>query len=174
MPPKSAPSAPPPRPQASALAARPVSASHVEMLEMVLPSDANLLGNALGGRVIHHMDMCAAVAAQRHSGRVCVTASVDQIDFLSPVRVGEVLILKASVNWAGRTSMEIGVLCLGEDPRTHTRRHTASAYFTFVALGDDLRPTPVPPVLPESPTEIRRFEEARRRREVRLAARRDS
>ncbi len=140
---------------------------------MVLPSDANVLGNALGGRVMHHMDMCAAIAAQRHAGRVCVTASVDRIDFKAPVHVGEVLVLKASVNFAGSTSMEVGVLCLAEDPVSGVRRHTASAYFTFVALGDDLRPTAVPPVRPDSPVERRRFEAARLRRDARLAARKD-
>jgi acyl-CoA hydrolase len=143
------------------------------MLELVLPSDANLLGNMLGGRVMHHMDMCAAIAAQRHAGRVCVTASVDRIDFEAPVRIGEVLVLKASVNYAGRTSMEVGVLCLAEDPRTGMRHHTASAYFTFVALGEDLKPVAVPPVRPDSPLEQRRHEAGRLRREARVAARKD-
>lgn len=143
------------------------------MLELVLPSDANLLGNMLGGRVMHHMDICAAVAAQRHAGRVCVTASVDRIDFEEPVKIGELLVLKSSVNFAGRTSMEVGVLCLSEDPRTGARRHTASAYFTFVALSDDLKPVPVPPVRPDSPVEIRRFEAARKRREARIASRKE-
>jgi acyl-CoA hydrolase len=143
------------------------------MLELVLPSDANLLGNMLGGRVMHHMDVCAAVAAQRHAGRVCVTASVDRIDLESPVRVGELLVLKASVNFAGRTSMEVGVLCLAEDPRTGARRHTASAYFTFVALSDELKPAEVPPVRPDTPAEMRRHDAARMRREARLARRKD-
>jgi len=143
------------------------------MLEMVLPSDANLLGNVLGGRVMHHMDICAAIAAQRHAGYICVTASVDKIDFLSPARVGELLVLKASVNFAGHTSMEVGVLCMAEEPRTGMRRHTASAYFTFVALDDGGSPVVVPPVRPDTPVEIRRFESARRRREVRLATRKD-
>lgn len=141
------------------------------MLELVLPSDANLLGNMLGGRVMHHMDMCAAIAAQRHAGRVCVTASVDRIDFEEPVRIGEVLMLKASINFAGRTSMEVGVLCMGENPRTGERRHTASAYFTFVALGDDQNPVEVPPVRADTPVERRRFEAARLRRDARLATR---
>jgi acyl-CoA hydrolase len=143
------------------------------MLELVLPSDANLLGNMLGGRVMHHMDICAAVAAQRHAGRVCVTASVDRIDFEAPVQVGELLVLKASVNFAGRTSMEVGVLCLAENPRTGARRHTASAYFTFVALTDELRPAAVPPIRPDTPVEIRRYEAARARREARIATRKD-
>ena len=141
------------------------------MLQLVLPSDANLLGNMLGGRVMHHMDICAAVAAQRHAARVCVTASVDRIDFESPVKIGEVLVLKASVNFAGRTSMEVGVLCLAENPRTGARRHTASAYFTFVALTDDLKPALVPPIRPDTPVEIRRFEAARARRDARIASR---
>jgi acyl-CoA hydrolase len=143
------------------------------MLELVLPSDANLLGNMLGGRVMHHMDICAAIAAQRHAGQVCVTASVDRIDFLAPVRVGELLVLKSSVNFAGRTSMEVGVLCQAEDPRTGARRHTASAYFTFVALSQDLKPAEVPAVRPETPLEERRHAAARRRREARLASRKD-
>jgi acyl-CoA hydrolase len=152
-------------------APKPVSASHVEMVQLVLPHDANVIGNALGGVVMHHMDICAAIAAQRHAGRVCVTASVDRIDFESPARVGEVLVLLASVNYAGRTSMEVGVLCMAEDARTGTRRHTASAYFTFVALGDDGKPCAVPPVLAVTPAEIRRYESAQRRREARLAER---
>jgi acyl-CoA hydrolase len=152
--------------------ARPVSASQTEMVQLILPHDANVLGNGLGGVVMHHMDICAAICAQRHAGRVCVTASVDRIDFESPVRVGEVLVLLASVNFAGRTSMEVGVLCLAEDARTGSRRHTASAYFTFVALGDDGRPVPVPPVQPQTPAEIRRFDAAGRRRAARLAERR--
>ncbi len=150
--------------------ARPVSASQVEMLELVLPSDANSLGNALGGRVMHHMDMCAAIAAQRHAAHVCVTASVDRIDFRSPVRVGELLVLKASVNYAGRTSMEVGVRCEAENARTGERRHAASAYFTFVALDDDLRPTAVPSVVAGTAEERRRSRAAKARRDQRLTA----
>ncbi|MCG3134668.1 MAG: hypothetical protein HMLKMBBP_01989 [Planctomycetes bacterium] len=150
---------------------KPVSASQCEMIQLVLPHDANVLGNALGGVVMHHMDICAAICAQRHAGRVCVTASVDRIDFESPVHVGEVMQLFASVNFAGRTSLEVGVLCMAEDARTGTRRHTASAYFTFVALGEDGKPCPVPPVVPVTPAELRRFDAAKRRREQRLAER---
>ena len=150
---------------------KPVAASQTEMVQLMLPHDANVLGNALGGVVMHHMDICAAISAQRHAGRVCVTASVDRIDFEAPAHVGEVLVLLASVNYAGRTSMEVGVLCMAEDARTGVRRHTASAYFTFVALGEDGRPVPVPPVLPGSPAEIRRFDAAKRRRDARMAER---
>lgn len=154
------------------LVPRPVSASQCEMIQLVLPHDANVLGNALGGVVMHHMDICAAICAQRHAGRVCVTASVDRIDFESPVHVGEVMQLYASVNFAGRTSLEVGVLCMAEDARSGKRRHTASAYFTFVALGDDGKPCPVPAVVPVTPAELRRFDAAKRRREHRLAERR--
>lgn len=156
---------------AAPLPSKPVSASQVDMLQLILPSDANLLGNALGGRVMHHMDLCAAIAAQRHAGRVCVTASVDRIDFHSPVRVGEALVLKGSVNFAGTTSMEVGVLCMAENPRTGETRHTASAYFTFVALDEDLKPTPVPPVEPATPVEKRRHREAQERRRRRMESR---
>jgi acyl-CoA hydrolase len=138
------------------------------MLQLVLPNAANTLGNALGGQVMHHMDICAAIAAQRHAGRACVTASVDRIDFREPVPVGELLVLKASVNYAGTTSMEVGVICLAENPQTRSRRHTASAYFTFVALDDDMRPTPVPKIEPVTPNERRRHEQALERRRARL------
>lgn len=155
-------------------AAKPVSASQAEMLQLVLPSDANTLGNALGGVVMHHMDIVAAIAAQRHAGRACVTASVDRIDFLHPVKVGQLLVLRASVNHAGRTSMEVGVKCESENARTGECRHTASAYFTFVALGDDGRPTPVPPLLAETEEQQRRSREALRRRAARLSLRGDA
>lgn len=154
--------------------AKSVSASQAEMLQLVLPSDANTLGNALGGIVMHHMDIVAAIAAQRHAGRACVTASVDRIDFLHPVKVGELLVLQASVNSAGRTSMEVGVRCESERPRTGERRHTASAYFTFVALDDDGRPTPIPGLVTETDEQRRRHAEAQRRRAARLALRGDA
>ncbi len=153
------------------LTPRPVAVSQAEMLQLVLPSDANTLGNALGGVVMHHMDIVAAIAAARHARRACVTASVDRIDFLHPVAVGQLLVLKSSVNYAGRTSMEVGVWCGAEDPRSTHVRHTASAYFTFVALGDDGRPTLVPPVVPETPDQVRRHAAAARRRADRLAQR---
>ena len=161
----------PARSEATTAMARAVSASQAEMLQLVLPSDANTLGNALGGVVMHHMDIVAAIAAQRHAGRSCVTASVDRIDFLHPVAVGELLVLKSSVNFVGRTSMEVGVRCEAEHPQTGSRRHTASAYFTFVALGPDGKPTPVPGILPTRPDELRRYEDAKHRRATRLQAR---
>lgn len=151
--------------------AKPPSASQAEMLQLVLPSDANTLGNALGGCVMHHMDIVAAIAAQRHAGRICVTASVDRIDFRSPARVGELLVLKSSVNFAGRTSVEVGVVCLAENASTGERRHTASAYFTFVALDENGRPKPVPPLRPVTPAEIRRHAAAQARRAARVSSR---
>lgn len=150
---------------------RTVSSSRVTMTEIVLPNDTNPLGNIMGGRVMHLIDVAAAVAAGRHSRRPCVTAAIDEIVFHAPVPMGSVLVIRASVNLACRTSMEVGVRVESEDRRTGERRHCASAYLTFVALGDDGRPTEVPPLLARTNEEKRRMEEARRRREGRLARR---
>jgi acyl-CoA hydrolase len=150
---------------------RPVRLSVVEMTEMVLPNDANVHGSVLGGRVMHFIDICGAIAANRHSGRGVVTAMVDEIEFLHPVAVGALLVLKGSVNYASRTSMEVGVKVWSEDPRTGDRRHTSSAFLTFVAVDATGRPVDVPPVLPETAEEKRRYAEAGKRREVRLAHR---
>jgi acyl-CoA hydrolase len=147
---------------------RPVRLSATDMTEMVLPNDANVHGSVLGGRVMHHIDICGAIAANRHSGRGVVTAMVDEIEFLHPVPVGALLVLKSSVNYASRTSMEVGVKVWSEDPRTGDRRHTSSAYLTFVAVDATGRPVDVPPVLPETDEEKRRCAEAERRRAVRL------
>lgn len=149
-----------------------VSASKVEMTEIVFPNDANPLGNVMGGRVMHWIDICAAVAAGRHARTPVVTASVDQIDFHRPVRVGGVLVLFASVNYAGRTSMEVGVKVFNEERASGQRSHVASAYLTFVSLDPDTgQPRPVPAILPESADEQRRYREAKQRREARLARR---
>ena len=149
---------------------RPVSASTVEMNQIVLPNDANPLGKLMGGRVMHWVDICAAIAAGRHSRTSVVTASLDQLDFLRPVPVGGVVVLLASVNYAGRTSMEIGVKVFHEDRLSGEREPVVSAYLTFVALDPDTRrPTEVPEIVPETEDQRRRYEEARRRRELRLA-----
>ena len=150
---------------------RPAGVSRAEMLELMFPNDANPLGTVMGGRVMHFIDVAAATAATRHCRGTVVTASVDHIDFRAPVRVGDLLVLKASVNYAGRTSMEVGVRVEVENRMTGERRHTSSAYLTFVAIDGSCRPVPVPPVLPETEDERRRFEEAGRRRESRLRAR---
>jgi acyl-CoA hydrolase len=118
--------------------------------------------------VLHLIDIAAAIAAYRHCGKKVVTASFDRVDFLHPVKVGELMVLKASVNYTARTSMEVGVQVQAEDLDTGNVRQTASAYTTFVALGDDGQPTEIPPVLPETSEERRRWEEGKARRAVRL------
>jgi acyl-CoA hydrolase len=138
------------------------------MLELMYPNDANPLGSIMGGRVMHFIDVAAAIAATRHAHRPCVTASVDHIDFLCPVRVGDLLVLRASVNYAGRTSMEVGVRVEVEDRRAGTRTHTSTAYLTFVALSENGEPVAVPPLLPETEDDHRRFREAEKRRAERL------
>lgn len=151
---------------------RPVSQSRVEMTEIVMPNDANPLGNVMGGRVMHWVDICAAVAAGRHARTPVVTASVDQIDFHRPVPVGGIVILLASVNFAGRTSMEVGVKVFREDRRTSDRSHVVSAYLTFVSLDpDSCKPRAVPELISETDDDRRRSEAARARREARLAHR---
>ena len=141
------------------------------MNEMVLPNDANVLGNVLGGHVMHLMDMCAAMAAMRHCRQVVVTAAVDNLSFLHAVRVGEMMILNASVNYTDKTSMEVGVRVDAENPLSGERRHTSSAYLTFVALDEKGKPTRVPAVVPETEAEKRRYAAARKRRTARLTLR---
>lgn len=150
---------------------RPVRLSQAEMTEIVLPNDANTLGNILGGKVMHLVDVCAAIAAHRHCGSIAVTASIDHMDFKFPIHVGELVVLKASVNRAFRTSMEVGVKVFAEDMLTGDRRHTSSAYLTFVALDEQGRRRPVPPVQPETDAERRRFADAALRRAYRLEQR---
>lgn len=150
---------------------RPVRESVSEYSEIALPNDANPLGNLLGGRVMHLVDMAGAIAAVRHSRCPVVTASVDYMTFLHPVHIGELITLKASVNRVFRTSMEVGVKVCVENLRTGATRHTSSAYLTFVALGPDGNRIPVTPVIPETEEEKRRYEEAGARREHRLQMR---
>jgi acyl-CoA hydrolase len=153
------------------MSAKPASASRVEMVEVVLPNDANPLGNILGGRVMHLMDMAAAIAAHRHSTSYVVTASVDYLDFRNPIRVGELIILKSSVNRVFRTSMEVGVKVFSENVLTGERKHTSSAYVTFVAVDQNGRPKPVRPLILETAEDRRRYREAALRRRLRLAQR---
>jgi acyl-CoA hydrolase len=150
------------------LTPKPVSESQSEITQMVLPNDGNPMGNILGGMVMHQMDIVAAIAAGRHSGSYVVTVSMDHLDFHAPIRVGEIIILKASVNRAFRTSMEVGVKVYREGVYNRTREHTSSAYLTFVAVDDDGNPREVPPVLARTAVEKRRYREAGRRREYRL------
>lgn len=138
------------------------------MAEIVLPSDANALGTIFGGKVMAWIDIAAAISAGKHARRVVVTASIDALHFVAPVRVGEVLNIRAQVNYAGRTSMEVGVRVDAENPLTGEVRHTATAYTTFVALDEKGAPTPIPPIAPATPEERRRFEQAIKRRESRI------
>jgi acyl-CoA hydrolase len=148
---------------------RPVRESISEYSEIALASDANPLGNLLGGRVMHLVDLAGAIAATRHSRSPVVTASVDYMTFLHPVHIGQLLMLKSQVNRVFRTSMEVGVKVWVEDLRTGERKHTSSAYLTFVALGPGGERVPIPQVIPETEEEQRRYEEAGDRREWRLA-----
>jgi acyl-CoA hydrolase len=149
------------------LTPRPVAASLSEMVELVLPNDANPLGALLGGRLMHWIDLAGALAAHRHSRSYVVTASTDHLDFLIPVRIGDLVIFKSSVNRVYRTSMEVGVKVFVESYFTGERRHVSSAYLTFVAIDRHGRKLQVAPVIPETAEEIRRFEDAGRRREIR-------
>lgn len=151
------------------LTPRPVRDSQSEMVEIVLPNDANPLGALLGGRLMHWIDMAGAMAAHRHARSYVVTASVDRIDFLVPVRVGSLVVLRSSVNRAFRTSMEVGVKLWVEDYIQDKREHVASAHLTFVAVDGKGGRVAVPPVIPETEEQKRRYEDAGRRREIRKA-----
>lgn len=140
-------------------------------MEIIFPNDANPLGNIFGGRVMQLIDIVGSMAAVRHARNAVVTASMDRLDFLSPAYVGEILILHASVNYVGHTSMEVGVKVIAENPRTGEQRHTGSAYLTYVSVDQSGRPMPLPPVIPESDEERRRFAEAQQRRKHRLETR---
>jgi len=146
-----------------------VKESRVVMSHVMQPQDANPAGNVHGGVVMKYIDDAAAVAAMRHAGNPCVTASIDRLVFHSPVFIGNLLTLKASINLVGRSSMEIGVKVMAEDLLTGEQRHTASAYLTFVALGKNGRPASVPPLDLLTREEMRRNREALARRETRLA-----
>jgi len=147
-----------------------VKESQVEMKELVLPNDTNMLNNLLGGRLMHLMDMACAMAAAKHCNFTPVTASVDNLVFHVPIHLGNIITLKASVNRAFNTSMEVGVRVEAEDFETGEIRHSNSAYFTFVAIdrktGDKIK---VPQVVPESEMEKRRYEQALKRRNQRIA-----
>jgi acyl-CoA hydrolase len=140
--------------------------------QLVLPNDTNQIGNLLGGTLMHWIDIAAAICAQRHSSRVCVTASVDELAFHHPVKLGEIVTLQASVNRAFRTSMEIGVLVTAQARGDAPSRRANTAYLTFVAIDDQGRPVPVPEAVPETDVERARHEAAGRRRAERLHRRR--
>ena len=147
--------------------ARPVSESRSERSEIIFPSDANAIGNLFGGRLMQFIDLAGAMAASRHARAYTVTASMDHLDFVAPVKVGDLLILKSSVNRAWRTSMEVGVKAMVEDIREGHFRHVSSAYLTFVAVDATGKGIEVPQVIPETEHQRRRYEDAGRRREMR-------
>jgi acyl-CoA hydrolase len=146
-----------------------VDESRVEMVEVVLPNDANPLGNILGGKVMHLIDIAGAIAAHRHSRSMLVTVSVDNLDFVYPIRVGQLIILRAHVTRVFRTSVEVAVRVYLEDYLTGERRQTSSAFVTYVAVDGEGRPMPIPPVLPRTAEEKREYREALGRRRHRLA-----
>ncbi|MFN7905722.1 MAG: acyl-CoA thioesterase [Pseudobdellovibrionaceae bacterium] len=146
-----------------------VSESQVTSSHLVLPSDTNALGSIFGGTIMSWIDIVAAIAAQRHSNSPVVTASVDRLNFVAPVYQGWVVNLKASVNFTGTTSMEIGVRVDAENPTTGKTFHTVSAYLTFVAVDMNGKPVEVPQIIPKTKDEKRRFLAAQRRKQGRLA-----
>ncbi len=150
-----------------------VGNSIVTMTELVLPQHTNQLGNLLGGQLMHWIDICAALSASKHSQRVCVTASVDNIDFHHPIKLGDVITLSASVNRAFNTSMEVGVKIYASNHVKGTRMHSNSAYLTFVSVDENGKPVKTFEILPETEDEKRRFEEALQRRENRLKTRKN-
>ncbi len=152
-------------------AGRLVSESRTEMVEVVLPQDANVWGTVLGGRVMHLVDIAGAITAHRHSRSGVVTASVDHVDFRNAIHVGELIILKASVNRVFHTSMEVGVKVFSENVLTGERKHTTSAYLTFVAVDESQCPGPATPLVCENDEDRRRFREALSRRKMRLGHR---
>ena len=146
---------------------RKVSESQSERSEIIFPSDSNALGNLFGGRLMQFIDLVGAVAASRHARAITVTASMDHLDFVAPVHVGDLLILKSSVNRAFRTSMEVGVKAMVEDVRMQKLRHVSSAYLTYVAVDREGCPLVVPQLICETDHQMRRYEDAGRRREMR-------
>lgn len=142
-----------------------------ETTQLMMPQHANVLGNVFGGVILAMMDTAAGIAAVRHARTTCVTASVDRVDFREPIHIGDLVIMKASVNYVGRTSMDVGVRVETEHLLTGERRHTNSCYLTFVAIDKTDRPVQVPPIKPETPDQMRRYEAAKQRRERRLQER---
>lgn len=149
--------------------AKAVSESAADFHHLVLPPDINALGTIFGGRIMEWIDKAAAIVAMRHCRSIAVTASMDALNFYSPVNLGDIVVLKVSVNYVHRSSMEIGVRVEAEDPKTGHRRHTSSAYLTFVAVDENRKPIAIPELVANTPDAKRRFAEAQQRREARLA-----
>ncbi len=138
------------------------------MNEIVLPNDTNNLGNLMGGRLLHLMDICAAISSQRHTNRVCVTAAVDHVEFQAPIHQGEIIRLRSQVNRAFRTSMEVEINVWAEDALRQTVRKCNRAFYTFVSVDESNKPVPAPEIIAESDEEKERFIAAGKRRELRL------
>jgi acyl-CoA hydrolase len=149
-------------------AAKKISESQITMTELVLPNHTNQLGNLLGGQLMHWIDICAALSAAKHNQRVCVTASVDRIDFHHPIRLGDAVTLTASINRVFKTSVEVGVKVYAQNFREGTKIHSNTAYLTFVSVGNDGKPVEGIEGIPETKDEKRRYDEALKRRENRL------
>ena len=153
-----------------ALRGKKPSQSEMTTARLMMPTDANILGNVFGGAIMRYMDEAAAIVAWRHAEKNVVTASIDRMNFYAPAYVGNLLVLKASVNFVGRTSMEIGVRIEAEDLATGKTTHTGSCFLTYVALDAKGKPTPIPPLILTTAAEKRRFKEAQARRRIREAA----
>ena len=149
---------------------KPVRESAIETIEQVRPGDTNTLGTVFGGKVMEWIDIAGAVAAMRHVRQPVVTASFDRVDFHAPARIGHLMVLKAQVNFTGKTSLEVGVTVHAEDPLTGQQFLTTQALITFVAIDKDCKPVQVPPIIPETDEEKKRFAEAKQRREDRMKA----
>jgi acyl-CoA hydrolase len=145
-----------------------ISDSQITMTELVLPNHTNQLGNLLGGQLMHWIDICAALSAAKHNQRVCVTASVDRIDFHHPIRLGDAVTLTSTINRVFKTSMEVGVKVYAQNFRKGTKIHTNTAYLTFVSVDNDGKPVEGIEGIPETKDEKRRYDEALQRRENRL------
>ena len=144
------------------------SQSEVEMTQLVIPNDTNILGNLLGGQLMHWIDIAGAMAASRHSNKVVATVALDSLDFRHPIRLGEMVTLKATLTWVGRTSMEVSVKVYAENMKTGSTILTNKAFITFVAIDDDGTPTELPPLILQTKEEKRINKEAEKRREYRL------
>jgi acyl-CoA hydrolase len=148
--------------------AKKISDSQITMTELVLPNYTNQLGNLLGGQLMHWIDICAALSAAKHNQRVCVTASVDRIDFHQPIKLGDAVTLTSTINRVFKTSMEVGVKVYAQNFREGTKIHTNTAYLTFVSVDSNGKPVDGIEGIPESEDEKRRYDEALTRRENRL------
>lgn len=153
------------------LAPKTVRHSRIQVAEVVLPNDTNPLGNLLGGKVMHWIDMTGAIAAHRHCRSVVVTASMDSLQFLHPIKMGELALIEAWVNCAFRTSVEVEVHVSSENILSGERKKTSTAFLTYVSLDEKGRPKPVPPLKPVTAAEKRRYREAQLRRQTRLQLR---